>query len=86
MTKQIVWTKQIVEAFISEAYLNERQAFIIRTRAKGYSIARQADELCLSVDQINKDIAKLKKIYDSIQESSEILPKRCKNSKELHRH
>lgn len=86
MTKQIMWTKQIVEAFISEAYLNERQAYLIRTRAKGYSIARQAEELCLSVDQVNKDIAKLKKIYDSTQEVSEVLPKRRKNSKELHRH
>lgn len=85
MTKQIIWTKQIVEAFISEAYLNERQAFIIRTRAKGYSIARQAEELNLSVDQVNKDIAKLKKIYDSIQPSSEILPVRKRNSKELHK-
>ncbi len=84
MTKQIIWNKQIVEAFISEAYLNERQAFIIRTRAKGYSIARQAEELSLSIDQVNKDIAKLKKIYDSIQPESEILPVRRKSSKDLH--
>lgn len=83
MTKQIIWTKQIVEAFISEGYLNERQAFIIRTRAKGYTIAKQAEELNLSVDQVNKDIAKLKEIYDSIQETSEILPVRKKNSHEL---
>lgn len=78
MTKNIMWTKEIVEAFISEAYLNERQAYIIRTRAKGYSIAKQAEELCLSVDQVNKDIAKLKKIYDTIQKSSEVLPVRRK--------
>ena len=85
MTKQIIWTKQIVEAFISEGYLNERQAFLIRTRAKGYTIAKQAEELSLSVDQVNKDIAKLKKIYDSIQPDSEILPIRKKNSRELHK-
>lgn len=85
MTKQILWTKQIVEAFISEAYLNERQAFLIRTRAKGYTIAKQAELLNLSVDQVNKDIAKLKKIYDSIQPESEILPVRKKNSLELHK-
>lgn len=85
MTKQIIWTKQIVEAFINEAYLNERQAYIIRTRAKGYSIAQQAEELNLSVDQVNKDIAKLKKIYDLIQPESEILPVRKRNSKELHK-
>lgn len=85
MTKQIIWTKQIVEAFISEAYLNERQAFIIRTRAKGYTIAKQAEALSISVDQVNKDIAKLKKIYDSIQPNSKILPVRKKNSRELHK-
>lgn len=83
MTKQIIWTKQIVEAFINEAYLNERQAFIVRTRAKGYTIAKQAEALNLSVDQVNKDIAKLKKIYDSIQPESAILPVRKKNSREL---
>ncbi len=74
--KWITWTKELVEAFIEEGNLNERQSFLIRTRAKGYTIAEQARLLNLSVDQVNKDIAKLRKIYDQISEHSTILPKR----------
>lgn len=50
MTKQVLWTKAVLEAFIEEGNLNSRQEFIVRTRAKGYSIACQAEELHLSVD------------------------------------
>lgn len=85
MTKQVFWTKKILEAFISEGNLNERQEYIIRTRAKGYTIVRQAEELNLSVDQVNKDIALLKRIYDATQKHSDILPARVKNKKELYK-
>ena len=83
MTKQIIWTKAIVEAFIEEGNLNSRQEYIIRTRAKGLSIVEQAEHLNLSVDQVNKDIATLKKIYDVTQKYSNILPERKKNKKDL---
>lgn len=83
MTKQVIWTKPILEAFIKEGNLNERQEFIIRTRAQGYTIPRQALELCLSVDQVNKDIRLLKEIYDATQVNSKILPPRKKCKKEL---
>lgn len=85
MTKQIFWTKKVVEAFISEGNLNERQEYIIRTRAAGFTIAKQAEELHLSIDQVNKDIAELKRIYDVTQEYSTILPPRVKNKKELYK-
>ncbi len=83
MTKQVIWTKAVLEAFIKEGNLNKRQEYIIRTRAKGYTIIKQAEELHLSVDQINKDIAELRKIYDAAQIHSEILPPRRKNKKDL---
>lgn len=83
MTKQVLWTKLVLETFIKEGNLNERQEFIIRTRVKGYTIPRQADELHLSVDQVNKEIAYLKKLYDATQKYSDILPPRKKDSKEL---
>lgn len=85
MTKQVFWTKKVIEEFIKEGNLNERQEYIIRTRAKGYTIAMQAEELHLSIDQVNKDIAELKKIYDATQVNSLILPKRAKNQKELNK-
>ncbi len=79
MTKQVVWTKRVLEAFIDEGNLTDRQEYIIRTRAKGFTIPQQAEALNLSVDQINKDIATLKKIYDVTQLHSNILPPREKN-------
>lgn len=83
MTKQVMWTKAVLEAFIEEGNLNERQEFIMRTRVSGYTIPRQAEELHLSVDQVNKEIAYLKKLYDATQIHSAILPPRKKNRKEL---
>ena len=85
MTKQIIWTKSVLEAFIEEGNLNSRQEYIIRSRAQGVSIVEQAEHLNLSVDQVNKDIATLKKLYDITQKTSEILPERKRNKKELYK-
>lgn len=85
MTKQIIWTKNILETFIEEGNLNSRQEYIIRSRAKGLSIIEQAEQLNLSVDQVNKDIATLKKIYDIVQKQCPSLPERKKNKKELYK-
>ncbi len=83
MTKQVFWTKKVLETFIEEGNLNKRQEMILRTRASGYTIAMIAEELNLSTNQINKNIAEIRRIYDATQIHSEILPKRLKNSKEL---
>lgn len=85
MTKQVFWTKKVIEEFIKEGNLNKRQEYIIRTRAKGYTIAMQAEELHLSIDQVNKDIAELKKLYDATEINSQILPKRAKDQKALNK-
>ena len=85
VTKQVFWTQAVLEAFIKEGNLNPRQEYIMRSRAKGDSIIMQAEELHLSVDQVNKEIAKLKKIYDAAQVNSEVLPPRRKNQTELHK-
>lgn len=85
MTKQVFWTKAVMESFIQEGNLNKRQAFIVRTRAEGYTISKQAEELNLSVDQVNKEIAELKRRYDATQKTSRILPPRCKNKTELYK-
>lgn len=84
MTKTLFLTKTIIDTFVLEGNLNERQEFILRTRAKGYTIAMQADELHLSIDQVNKDIAFIKKLYDVVQSTSTSLPPRKKNKKELY--
>ena len=76
MAKQVAWNQNVVEAFINEGNLNRRQEYIIRTRILGYSIARQASDLHLSIDQVNKEIRQMKRIYDKAQAKSSILPKR----------
>ena len=85
MTRQVFWTKAVLESFIQEGNLNKRQEFIIRTRAQGYTISKQAEELHLSVDQVNKEIAELKKKYDIVQSKCPILPPRRKNKQELYK-
>lgn len=84
LTKQVIWTKAVLEAFITEGNLNPRQEFIVRTRAEGYTIVQQADKLHLSIDQVNKDIAQLKKVYDATQLHSSILPPRKRNKEDFY--
>ncbi len=76
MARQIAWSQDVIETFIHEGNLNRRQEYILRTRVLGYSIARQANDLHLSVDQVNKEISRIKRIYDETQAKSSILPKR----------
>lgn len=83
MAKQVAWSQEVVEAFIHEGNLNRRQEYIIRTRILGYSIARQASDLHLSVDQINKETSHLKRIYDKAQANSSILPKRFQKRSDI---
>ena len=85
MTKQVFWTKAVLESFIQEGNLNKRQEYIVRTRAAGYTISKQAAELHLSIDQVNKDIAELKRKYDIVQKICPTLPPRSKNKKELYK-
>ena len=84
MTKDVIWTKEVVEAFIEEANLNPRQEYIVRARAKGCTIVEQASHLNLSVDQVNKDIRTLKDIYDVTQKRCDKLPPRRKTKREIY--
>ena len=78
MTKDVVWTSRVLETFIKEGNLNARQEYIVRSKARGISIVEQADYLHLSVDQVNKDIAKLRDLYDEVSKYCDVLPKRVK--------
>lgn len=84
MTHQVLWTKTIVEEFIKEAMLSDEEEFILRTRAKGWTVTQQAEALHCSVDTINKKIALLKKKYDKVQEYDPLLRPRKSSSKELY--
>lgn len=93
MSKQIIWTKIILDTFLEESGLNDRvnlddqkakdMSNIMRTRCAGWSIAKQATEFHISVDTVNKYVRELKDLYDETQKYSVILPPRRKDPKEL---
>lgn len=93
MSKQVMWTKIILETFLEESGINDRIAKgdekarilegIMRTRCAGHTIVKQAEEFGESIDQIKKDIRYLKDLYDATQKHSLILPKRKKSKKEI---
>ena len=64
MSREVVWTKAVVDAFVDEACLSDEEELIIRSRAKGWT--RKIDYI----------IHTLKTKYDEAQKYSEILPKR----------
>lgn len=67
MAKQVLWTDKLTESFIEKAALSEDEAFVMRTRARGYSVTYQARELHKSESTIARMISQLKKKYDAVQ-------------------
>lgn len=83
MTKQVTWTKKIIEDFIEYAYLSEDEALIMRTRAQGWTVSKQAMELNKSESSVHKTIKSLKEKYDIVQkEHPDKFPKRRTSAKE----
>lgn len=81
---QVIWTKLIVETFIQEANLNKEEEVVIRTRAAGWPVKRQAMELSMSEASVHRIIKRLKHKYDEAQKHNVILPPRRKSAKELY--
>ena len=84
MTRQVPWNKIILEEFINIGCLTKTEEIIMRTRVQGWSITKQAQELCLSESSVKKTIARLKKKYDECAKYTPILPPRKKSEKELY--
>ena len=84
MTHQVPWTKLIVEEFIKDGMLSKEEEYIIRTRAVGYTITQQAEDLHMSTDNVSKIIARLKKKYDMVQKYNPLLPPRKYSAKETY--
>ena len=84
MAHQVPWTKLIVEEFIKEGMLSKEEEYIIRTRAVGYTVTKQAEELHMSVDNVNKIIARLKIKYDNVAKYNPLLPPRKFSAKETY--
>lgn len=84
MSKQVIWTKLIVEEFIKEGCLTKDEEEVLRTRASGYTITQQAMKLNMSEAKINKIIARLKKKYDVVSQYNPLLPPRKASAKETY--
>lgn len=86
MTKQVVWTRYLLETFLEESGINDRIQLgdekasilekIMRTRFAGWSIVKQANEFHIAKDTVNKYIRELRELYDETQKHSSILPPR----------
>lgn len=76
MSHQVIWTKEILDTFINDACLTPEEEIIMRTRVKGWTISKQAQELHMSESNVKRIISILKKKYDAVQKNSNILPKR----------
>lgn len=82
MAKQVPWNKDIVERFSELAMLSEEEKFIVETRAKGWSVSKQAQALNCSESTIAKRISVLKKKYDKVQQNDNLLPPRRTSAQE----
>lgn len=76
MSREVVWTKAVVEAFIDEACLSEEEELILRSRAKGWTRTKQSMRYHMSMRKVDYIIHTLKVKYDKAQATSAILPKR----------
>lgn len=93
MSRQVKWTKLILETFLEESGINDRiklgdekaklYSQIMRTRCAGWGIVKQAEEFNISVDTVNKYVRELKDLYDETQKYSMILPPRRLDPYEL---
>lgn len=77
MAKQVLWTQQVLEAFIEKALLTEDEEFIMRTRCRGMTVVQQAMKLNKSESAVNKAISVIKLKYDAVQkEFPDLFPER----------
>lgn len=67
MSHEVLWTDKLTEAFIKCAALSDDEAYIMRTRARGYTVTQQALALGLSESTVHRMISKLKTKYDAVQ-------------------
>ena len=66
LSKQVIWSKIILETYIREGNLSKEDEWIMRTRVAGWSRTKQATHLHISLSSLDKRIAYLKKLYDQV--------------------
>lgn len=84
MSKEVLWSKIILEEFIELAALTEDEEHVMRTRVAGWSITKQAMSLGMSESSVNRIIKRLKVKYDAVQPYSPLLPPRKHSATETY--
>lgn len=82
MSKEVPWSKIILEEFIKEALLSKEEEWIMRTRCAGWPRTRQAEELGISMATLDRRIRDLKEKYDRVQKYDVLLPPRKESAEE----
>lgn len=83
--KRVQWTKKTMEFFIEHAMLNEDDCYLLESRVKGKTVREQSLHLHRSESSIHRDLQRIKKLYDVIQEEyPDKLPKRRYSAKETY--
>ena len=81
-SKEVIWTKIILEEFIAIGGLTKDEEMIMRTRCAGWTITQQAMKLNMSKRTVDRLISSCKRKYDVAQKYSCILPPRRVSDKE----
>lgn len=84
MAHQVLWTKVIVETFVSEACLSKTEEAVLRMRASSHTNTEIADALCISLSSVNRYIKILKRKYDEAQKYNPLLPPRKFSAEETY--
>lgn len=71
---KVPWNRVILDEFCSLAILTPLEEKIIRTRAAGWSQAKQCHKFCVSLATVTRTVRKLKKEYEFCVKYSEKLP------------
>ena len=69
-------TKKLIEIFANEALLSEQEILILRSIAKDHTRIMAAEELNISVSNLDKKINVLKQKYDYVSSYMDELPDR----------
>lgn len=79
MSHEVIWTKRVTDFFEDAANLTRFEREILESRISGMTRVQQSLYFSVSLSTIDKTIARLKKIYDEVQQEypDELRPRRA---------
>lgn len=84
MSHQVIWTKFILERFISEGNLSPEEEHVMRMRAACRGNVEISMSLHMSIRTVERIVQRLKKKYDAVAAFDPLLPPRKETAAELY--